>query len=141
MGGGARTTLFRNGEIAPSDLRHPRFIQHEANGELGIMRNQTESAQDSTPGIMPSVPWRVAETQILNDLSLFIRFVDGTTGEVDLSRLIMGDRAGVFAVLRDQALFSQANIDHGVVSWPGELDIAPDARYDELKEKGHWIPE
>jgi hypothetical protein len=105
------------------------------------MRNQTKSAQDSTPGIIPVVPWRVTEVRILNDFRLFIRFADGTAGEVDLSRLIMGDRAGVFAVLRDKSLFSKVYIDYGAVSWPGELDIAPDAMYDELKKMGHWTPE
>lgn len=105
------------------------------------MRNQTESTKNSTPGINPAVPWRVTEVHVLNDYLLSVRFVDGTTGEVDLSRLIMSDRAGVFAVLRDPTLFAQAYVEWGAVSWPGEIDLAPDAMYDEVKEKGRWIPE
>lgn len=23
--------------------------------------------------------------------------------------------------------------------WPGELDLAPDAMYDEIKANGHWV--
>jgi hypothetical protein len=53
----------------------------------------------------------------------------------------MSDRSGVFAVLRDPALFAQVYIEWGAVSWPGEIDLATDAMYDELKEKGLWIPE
>ena len=105
------------------------------------MRTQTESAQNSTTGINPTVPWRVTEVHVLSDFLLWVRFVDGTTGEVDLSRLILSDRAGVFAVLIDLNLFPQAYIEYGAVSWPGEIDLAPDTMYDELKEKGCWIPE
>jgi hypothetical protein len=39
--------------------------------------------------------------------------------------------AGVFAALRDPSLFAQAALDYGAVSWPGELDLAPDAMHAE----------
>jgi hypothetical protein len=115
--------------------------QRRVDGGLETMRNQTESTKNSTTGINPGVPWRVTEVHVLSDYRLFVGFVDGTTGEVDLSRLIMSDRAGVFAVLRDPNLFDQVYIALGAVSWPGEIDLAPDAMYDEVKEKGLWIPE
>jgi hypothetical protein len=105
------------------------------------MRAQTESPQNSPPGINPAIPWRVTEVRVLNDHCLFVRFVDGTTGEVDLSRLIMSSRAGVFAALRDPALFARVYVECGAVSWPEELDLAPDAMYDEVKAKGRWVPE
>jgi Protein of unknown function (DUF2442) len=72
---------------------------------------------------------------------LFVRFIDGTTGEVDLSRLVVSDRAGIFAALRDPALFAQVYLEYGAVMWPGEIDLAPDAMYDEIKKQGQWVLE
>lgn len=105
------------------------------------MRTQTESPENSSLGITTSIPWRVVKVRVLSEYRLLVGFADGTTGEVDLSRLIMSDQAGVFAVLRDPTLFAKVYIDYGAVSWPGDLDLAPDAMYDEVKEKGFWIPE
>jgi hypothetical protein len=56
----------------------------------------------------------------------------------DLSELIRSPRAGVFAPLADPALFAQVFVEHGVVTWPGELDLAPDAMYTEVKQHGEW---
>ncbi len=105
------------------------------------MRNQAESTQDSTPGVIPCAPWRVIEVHTLTGYRLFVRFIDDTTGEVDLSRLVMSDKAGIFAALRDPSLFSQVYLEYGVVTWPGEIDLAPDAMYDEIKNKGQWVLE
>ncbi|MBS0167993.1 MAG: DUF2442 domain-containing protein [Nitrospira sp.] len=48
---------------------------------------------------------------------------------------------GVFARLRDQMFFKQMYLDHGAVAWPGQIDLAPDAMYQEIKEKGIAIVE
>jgi hypothetical protein len=71
---------------------------------------------------------------------LAVRFADGTSGEVDVSQLIFGPMPGVFEVLRDPALFAQVGIELGAVTWPGELDLAPDAMYDAIRATGHWTP-
>ena len=105
------------------------------------MRNQTESAQDFATGVIPSAPWRVTEVRALTGYRLSVTFVDGTTGEVDLSRLVASGRAGVFAGLRDPAVFALVRVEHGAVTWPGDIDLAPDAMHDELKEHGVWILE
>jgi len=55
-----------------------------------------------------------------------------------MAELLHSPRAGVFAALADPALFAQAYIEHGVVTWPGELDLAPDAMYAEVKQHGEW---
>jgi len=49
--------------------------------------------------------------------------------------------AGIFARLRDPVLFAQAYVEYGAVGWPGEVDLAPDAIYDEIKKHGRWVPE
>jgi hypothetical protein len=70
---------------------------------------------------------------------LYVRFEDGTEGEVDAAPMILGPRPGVFKALRDPAEFAKAYIEDGAVTWPGELDLAPDAMYDEIKAYGRWI--
>ncbi len=105
------------------------------------MRNQTEPIQDSAPGVIPRAPWRVVEVHAISGYRLAVKFMDGTTGEIDMSRLVMSDSAGIFAKLRDPALFTQAYVEYGAVVWPGEIDLAPDAMYDEIKKHGQWVPE
>ena len=46
---------------------------------------------------------------------------------------------GVFTVLKDVRLFNQVHLEHGVATWPGEIDLAPDAMYDEIKLHGEWV--
>ncbi|RPI04004.1 MAG: DUF2442 domain-containing protein, partial [Zetaproteobacteria bacterium] len=35
--------------------------------------------------------------------------------------------------------FSQVFVAHGAVTWPGEIDLAPDAMYAEIKKLGRWV--
>ncbi|MDE3046499.1 MAG: DUF2442 domain-containing protein [Verrucomicrobiota bacterium] len=87
------------------------------------------------------MPWRVTHVKPLADYRLDVTFVDGTQGEVDISKLILSSEAGVFEVLRDINLFNQVYIEHGAVTWPGEIDLAPDAMYKEIKKHGKWVIE
>lgn len=80
------------------------------------------------------MPWRVAAVEALPGFSLHVRFVDGTEGTVDLIALIHSPGAGVFAALADPSLFNQVFVEHGAVTWPGEIDLAPDAMYAEIKK-------
>ncbi len=89
--------------------------------------------------ITPTAAWRVCDVQPLESYRLSVQFLDGVKGYVDLSKLIMGQNAGVFKTLEDPCLFNKVYLDHGAITWPGELDLAPDAMYDMLKEEGEWI--
>lgn len=89
---------------------------------------------------MPRAPWRVAAVEALPDFRLKVRFNDGAEGEAHLSELIHSPDAGVFAALRDEALFRQVRVRLGAVTWPGDLDLAPDAMHQAIKEKGVWAP-
>jgi len=91
-----------------------------------------------TPAILPTAAWRVREVKALPDNRLSVRFVDGLTGTVDLSALIASPEAGVFACLRDRAVFEQVRIEMGAVVWPGGLDLAPNAMHAEIKAHGAW---
>lgn len=99
---------------------------------------QDDRAASVTPAIRPTAPWRVVEVKALPGHRLFVRFVDGLTGIVDLSALIASPNAGVFTQLRDKALFEQVRVDLGAVVWPGDLDLAPDAMHEAIKQHGEW---
>jgi hypothetical protein len=58
---------------------------------------------------------------------------------VDMASLVHSPTAGVFALLADPALFCQVQLEYGAVTWPGELDLAPDAMHDAIQEHGAWI--
>jgi Protein of unknown function (DUF2442). len=101
------------------------------------MRLGKNAEKNSTAGLTP-VPWRVVEVRALPAHRLFVRFVDGLEGEVDARAMIFGPKAGVFAPLRDPTKFAEVGLDAGAVAWPGGLDIAPDAMYDEISANGQW---
>jgi hypothetical protein len=77
--------------------------------------------------------WDVVEVKPLDNLGLFVRFADGMSGEV---RFAFEHLTGVFEPLKNPAFFKQVYLDHGAVAWPGQIDLAPDAMYREIKEKG-----
>lgn len=80
--------------------------------------------------------WDVIEVRPELPLTLQVRFADGLSGKV---RFEPESLTGVFEALKDQSLFSQVYIEHGAVAWPGDLDLAPDAMYDEIKTNGEWV--
>jgi hypothetical protein len=82
------------------------------------------------------VDYRVVSVQVLDHLRLVVRFRDGLTGEVLLKESHL---RGVFEALRDPALFAQVSCKEGFIEWPGEIDLAPDAMYDEIRANGQWI--
>lgn len=94
---------------------------------------QEDRATGLTPPVVPRMRWRVLAVEALPDYRLDVVFMDGTRGTVDLSALIHADDAGVFSVLTDPALFAQAHVVHGAVTWPGDIDLAPDALYAQVR--------
>lgn len=103
------------------------------------MRDESGTTKDSTAGLSPP-PWRVVSVRVCAPHRLAVRFADGISGEVDMSRLISSPDAGVFARLHDSSEFARAFIAHGAVTWPGEIDLAPDAMYDAIAAEGCWTP-
>ena len=80
--------------------------------------------------------WDVVDIQAVQPMALQVRFADGTAGQV---RFETSHLTGVFEVLKDPAVFAQARIESGAVTWPGDLDLAPDAMYAEIKSRGEWV--
>jgi len=82
-----------------------------------------------------SVPWIIKAVEPKEDFVLLLTFADGMQGEIDMAPRIWGK---VFEPLRnDLKLFRSVHIDEegGTIAWPGGLDYAPDALYDDLKEE------
>jgi hypothetical protein len=88
-------------------------------------------------GVTASAPWRASA---LPDFRLRVRFVDGTEGEVYMAGFLRRQQVGVFAPLRDPAVFAQASVEFGAVTWPSDLDLAPDAMYDAIRKTGKQVP-
>ena len=104
------------------------------------MRDKADSQTDSTASVNQPAPWLVTRVRVLPEYRLHVSFADGTAGEVDVSQLVCGTRSGVFAVLRDRRTFALASVVDGAVTWPGDLDLAPDTMYDEIRAHGTWTP-
>jgi CubicO group peptidase (beta-lactamase class C family) len=103
------------------------------------MRGPKASDSDSALGLTPQVPWRVVEVQALPEFRLMVRFTDDTQGHIEMGGLIRSPDSGVFAPLGDPARFGQVYLERGVVTWPGGIDLAPDAMYDAIKASGCWV--
>jgi hypothetical protein len=71
----------------------------------------------------------VVQVKAVGDHRLRLRFEDGVEGEVDVAALIPFE--GVFAPLRDPAVFAAVQVDHelGSVRWPNGADLDPDVLY------------
>jgi len=104
---------------------------------------EANRAPELVPPIRHTVPWRVTSVTAVPDARLRVTFVDDTAGEVDMRAFLSSPRVTgtVFEPLRDPAVFAQAEIILGAVQWPNGADLAPDAMYDAIRERGVWVLE
>jgi len=67
----------------------------------------------------------VVEVRHLHDYVLWVRFDDGTEGEVDLRAELWGE---MFEPLQDVGLFGRVSVnpDTGTIEWPNGADLAPE---------------
>jgi hypothetical protein len=67
----------------------------------------------------------VVDVRHLHDYILWLRFDDGTEGEVDLRAELWGE---AFEPLLDIEVFRQVavNRETGTIEWPNEADFAPE---------------
>jgi len=78
----------------------------------------------------------VVNVRPVEHLRLEVQFSDGLRGEV---RFQENHLFGVFEALKNPDYFSKVTCADGFVAWPGDIDLAPDAMYDEIKKHGAWI--
>ena len=71
----------------------------------------------------------VVSVKCLDDFRLELTFDDGKSGVLDCKPIIA--KGGVFSRLADPELFGKATINEelGVVTWDGDIDIAPETAY------------
>jgi hypothetical protein len=74
--------------------------------------------------------WDIVEVRPEPGYCLFVRFRDGLSGRV---RLRLAELTGALEPLRDAQFFGRAHIDSGAVAWPGDIDLAPDEMYAQVK--------
>ena len=98
------------------------------------MRDQTTTENDFAFGLSPNLPKPVA-VEAQGPLRLRVTFADGTVGDVVFDPAHL---TGVFAVLKDEGVFRNVRIESGAVTWPGDLDLAPDAMYQAIRQNGCW---
>ena len=80
--------------------------------------------------------WDVVAVKPVAPLALAVQFADGLAGQV---RFMPSHLTGVFGVLSDPQVFAQVQLESGAVTWPGDLDLAPDAMYQAIKTQGEWV--
>lgn len=76
--------------------------------------------------------YNVVEARFVRDFVIWLRFRDGTTGEVDLKDELYGR---LFGPLREPSLFRQFRVDpeFETLVWPNGADLAPEFLYERAK--------
>lgn len=76
---------------------------------------------------------RPVEVRPLQNFRIWLRYDDGTEGQVDLSDLA---GRGVFKAWDDAAFFDAVRLgSHGAIEWGSDIDLCPDAMYLRLTGK------
>ncbi len=76
---------------------------------------------------------RALEVEARKGRKIWLRYSDGSAGEVDLSDLA---RRGVFRVWDQVGVFEGVHVaPHGAVAWNDEIELCADALYLELTGK------
>jgi hypothetical protein len=81
--------------------------------------------------------WSIVRFKLLSNYQIEVSFADGTSGVADLSpRLSQGPLGDGFDAPCDATVFAKASPEHGALTWPGGIDLAPDAMYQRIRESG-----
>ncbi len=76
--------------------------------------------------------YHVLEARYVGGYVVWLRFRDGTTGEIDLRSALRGP---VFEALRDPAFFQKFSIhpEFHTLVWPNGADLAPEFLHDNVR--------
>lgn len=79
--------------------------------------------------------YEAISVKYIRDYLLEVVFSDGNKGVIDLSEY--SRRGGVFSPFADVEFFKRVfiNPDFGVLTWPGDIDIAPETIYSKITGK------
>jgi hypothetical protein len=73
----------------------------------------------------------IIKAEYLDGYRIWVRFHDGTEGEVDLVNEIDGT---VFAPLKDIDFFKEFTLEGDTLTWPNGADFAPDFIHSYLRQ-------
>lgn len=74
--------------------------------------------------------YNIEDAKYVRDFTIWVRFQDGTQGEVDLASELWGP---VFEPLRDPEYFRKLQVaEYGTVAWPNGADVAPEFLYERV---------
>jgi hypothetical protein len=80
----------------------------------------------------------VTDAKPLANFRLWVRFSDGTEGDVDLKGFIESDTRPIVAALREPRLFADMRVESDTVVWQNGFDLAPEFLYE--KARTHASP-
>lgn len=81
--------------------------------------------------------WSIVRFHVLPNHRIEVEFADGTSGIADLApRLSQGPLGDGFDALCDDTVFAKVRLEHGALTWPGGIDLAPDAMYQRIRATG-----
>jgi len=78
----------------------------------------------------------VNQIKVVGPLQLEVVFADGIRGRVVFEPTHL---TGVFTSLQNPEFFNRVEINGGAVSWPGDIDLAPDAMHEAIRKSGEWV--
>ena len=78
----------------------------------------------------------VRSVSVLSHGVLSVTFQNGLQGVI---RVMPSFYRGVFEHLKNPDEFDKVSVSNGYVTWPGELDIAPDSLYESIVKNGNSI--
>ena len=75
---------------------------------------------------------KVTEAKYSGDYKIWLRFSDGTEGEINLEKELWGE---VFEPLKEKNVFSAFSVDPelNTIVWPNGADFAPEYLYQKLR--------
>jgi hypothetical protein len=83
----------------------------------------------------------IISANYVSDFRVELTFENGRSGVVDFMKFIA--KGGVFSRLSDLAFFRefQVNEELGIITWGGEIDVAPEILYSEATGEPlpHWM--
>jgi len=75
--------------------------------------------------------YNVVEARHVRDFTIWLKFEDGTQGEVDLASELWGP---VFEPLKSPEYFRNFEIaEYGTIAWPNGADVAPEFLYERAR--------
>ncbi len=77
---------------------------------------------------------KIIHAQYSEDYKIKVQFKNGLEGIFDMKPYL---EIGVFKKLQNQAFFKSMRVNYGTLTWPEEIDIAPDTVEFEILQNQH----